>query len=57
MRILYIHSFVVKHYCCSDIESKMNYIAVLDYVILAFQAPFAGFLGAVFTVKLDKIVV
>ena len=57
MRILYIHSFVVKHYCCLDIESEVNYIAVLDDVILAFQAPFAGFLGAIFTVKLDKIAV
>src|SRR3989338_10913671 len=40
-----------------DVEAEVHDVAVLDDVFLAFQAPFAGFLGAGFALVLDEVVV
>src|SRR5690606_8605951 len=37
----------------SDVEAEVHHVAVLDDVILAFQTPLAGFLGAGFALVLD----
>jgi len=38
----------------SNVEAEVHHVAVLDDVVLAFQAPFAGFLGAGFALVGDK---
>src|SRR5690606_8228835 len=41
----------------SDVEAEVHHVAILDDVFLAFQAPFAGFLGPGFALVLDEVVV
>jgi len=41
----------------SNVKAEVHHIAVFDDVVLAFQAPFAGFLGAGFALVLDEVVV
>ncbi len=43
--------------CWSDVEQEVQHIAVLDDVFLAFGAHLAGFLGTLFALNLDEIVV
>ena len=40
-----------------NVEAEVNHIAVFNDVLLTFQAPFACFFRAVFTLILDEIVV
>src|SRR5690606_4178782 len=39
------------------VEAEVHHVTVLDDIFLAFQAPFARFLGAGFAVVLDEVVV
>src|SRR5690606_14505766 len=41
----------------SNVEAEVHHVAVLDDVVLAFQAPFAGFLGAGFALVGDEVVI
>src|SRR5690606_2133308 len=41
----------------SDVKAEMHDVTVLNDVVLAFQTPFTGFFGAVFTLVLNKIVI
>src|SRR5476649_155372 len=40
-----------------NVEAEVHHVAVFNDVVLAFQAPFAGFLGARFALVLDEVVV
>src|SRR5690554_3040761 len=39
-----------------DVKPEVDHVAILDHVLLAFQAPFAGFLGSGFAVVLNEVV-